>query len=88
MNWQSWIAGLMVAAAAGWVLARVRATVRQVLRHGAAAPGCGHCSRRRSTVNEVPLVTLGESGRSVNRADDSRPRPCPPAGDDDAPETA
>lgn len=71
MNWQSWIAGLIVAAAAAWLIDRVRSTVRQVLRHGDVTPGCGRCARRRSSPSEVPLVTLGKSDRLVNGGDDS-----------------
>ena len=71
MNWQSWIAGLMVAVAAAWVMARVRSTVRLAWRRGDAAPGCGRCSRRRSSATEVTLVTLGKSERLVNGSDDS-----------------
>ncbi len=67
MDWQAWIAALIVLAATVWLLSQGWRTIRQGLRQVGEMPGCGRCPKRRSGKSETPLIQLGEKTSSERR---------------------
>jgi len=65
MDWQNWVAGLIVVVAAWWVLRQCVRTIRRGL--GKAAPGptsCGSCAKNPVTRrDEASLVQLGNDSK-------------------------
>lgn len=74
MEWQNWVAGLIVAVAACWILRESVRSIRRGLGKGAPGnPSCGSCAKNPATRREdTPLVQLGDETerRGATRARD------------------
>ncbi len=65
MDWQNWMAGLIVVVAAWWILRQSVRTVRRGLgKAGPDAPSCGSCAKNPAARHEnPPLVQLGDESK-------------------------
>lgn len=65
MDWQNWVAGLIVVVAAWWILRQSVRTIRRGLGYGApGSPSCGSCAKNPATRrDDASLVQLGNESK-------------------------